>query len=120
MLGNAADTVYGDPSYEVDVDSYLSQIAPNMGALVVDNARPGESWADTAMRLIPAILGTQQQIELLRIQTDRARAGLPPLDLTGYSGLGVNVGVNASTQKAVLIGVGILAGAYLLPRLLGR
>lgn len=58
---------------------------------------------------------TNAQRQLLDVQVERARAGLPPLDSTQY-GLGVNVGVGSGTQTTLMIIAAILAGAFILKR----
>jgi hypothetical protein len=55
-------------------------------------------------------LTLQQQRELLRIQNQRAAAGLPPLDVSQYTP-GVNVGLASDTQRTLLMvagGLGVL------------
>lgn len=59
----------------------------------------------------------EQQRELLRIQNERARQGLPPLDVSQYTP-GVSVGVEQSTRNTLLLGLGIIGGVYLIGRIL--
>lgn len=62
-------------------------------------------------------LTVNQQRELLAIQNQRAREGLPPLDVSQYTP-GVNVGIASDTQRTLLMiagGVGVL---FLASRLL--
>lgn len=47
----------------------------------------------------------------------RAQQGLPPIDCAAY-GTGVNIGVSSGTQQMVFIVLAVLAGVYLLPKLL--
>ena len=65
---------------------------------------------DTIKNAAAVILPTIQQQKLLGVQLDRAKAGLPPLDLSRYESAsqGLNVGVNASTQRTLLyLGLGL-------------
>lgn len=88
----------------------LEQIAPNIGSMIAEQQGTGESWLDSLTRLLPIIAATQQQRELLQIQVDRARQGLPPLDASQYS-TGVRVGLDDSTKKLLVgaaVGLGLL------------
>jgi hypothetical protein len=58
-----------------------------------------------------------QQLQLMQINGDKARKGLPPVDAQAYSGAYVNVGLDPNTQRLVTYaGLGILA-LFLLNRL---
>jgi hypothetical protein len=109
MLGNAQDTVYGDPAYHTQVEYLLPGITP----IIQTSAAPGEDWISTLARIGSAIVMTQQQRDLMEIQMQRARAGLPPLDMAAYSGLGVSLGVSAATKQMILVGIGMLAAVWL-------
>lgn len=65
-----------------------------------------------------AYITVDQQKQLNAINLQRAQQGLSPLDASRYQ-TGFNVGLGSSTQNTVLIGVGILAGVYLLSSLAG-
>lgn len=113
MFGNALDTMTGSLGYEPALDA----IAPNFTSMVSQTSVPGESWVDTAQRLLTAIVVTDQQRQMLNIQLARAKQGLPPLSNADY-GLGVSVGVNSDTSKMVMyVGAG-LALAYLVGQLI--
>lgn len=88
----------------------LEAIAPNITTLIDDTQAQGESWIDTLARLGTAIVATQQQRELLQVQVERARNGLPPLNASQY-GMGVNVGVSPDTQKLIMWGGAALLAA---------
>lgn len=68
--------------------------------------------------LIGTVVQAEAQRDLLRMNLDRARQGLPPINAQQYMP-GVNVGIASDTQKMLLIGAGILAAAFVLPSLLG-
>jgi hypothetical protein len=88
----------------------LEEAAPGVTTAVAQAQKPGESWADTLVRIIPNLTLGVQQIQLMQINTDRARKGLPPLDARAYSGAYVNVGLDPGTQRLVTYaGLGILA-----------
>lgn len=53
----------------------------------------------------------------LDLNLTRAQQGLPPVDCAAY-GTGVQIGVASGTQNMVYIVLAVLAGAYLLPKLL--
>jgi len=97
-------------SIPVDYKVALEEAAPGVTTAVAQAQKPGESWADALIRIIPNLTLGVQQIQLMQINTDRARKGLPPLDARAYSGAYVNVGLDPSTQKLVTYaGLGILA-----------
>jgi hypothetical protein len=96
----------------------LEDIAPTITQRVDAAQLPGESWIDTLQRLLPTIATTYQQSQLLKVQMDRAKAGLPPLDVTQYAA-GVQVGLSPETKKLLVItalGLGGLIAVGLLAK----
>ena len=94
----------------VDYKVALEEAAPGVTTAIAQAQKPNESWADTLVRIIPNLTLGVQQIQLMQINTDRARKGLPPLDARAYSGAYVNVGLDPNTQRLVTYaGLGILA-----------
>jgi hypothetical protein len=88
----------------------LEKAAPGVTTAVAQAQMPGENWTDTLIRILPNLTMGVQQIQLMQINTDRARKGLPPLDAQAYSGAYVNVGLDPNTQRLVTYaGLGILA-----------
>jgi hypothetical protein len=88
----------------------LEEAAPGVTTAIAQAQKPNESWADTLTRILPSLTMGIQQIQLMQINTDRARKGLPPLDAQAYSGAYVNVGLDPNTQRLVTYaGLGILA-----------
>lgn len=84
-------------------------------------AKPVAWYQDVLQQLTTAAtsyLSLEQQRELLRIQNERARQGLPPLDVSQYTP-GVSVGVAQSTQNTLLWVVTIAGGVYLAGQFLG-
>lgn len=91
----------------------INSIAPNATSVIAQNQSPGEPWYETAQKILTGLVMTQQQRQLMELNIERARQGLPPIDINRYSGVGVNVGLSAGTQQLVtyaLLGV----GAFLL------
>lgn len=91
----------------------LYSFAPNGSNIIAQNQTPGEPWYETAQKILTGLLMTQQQKQLMELNIERARQGLPPIDINRYSGVGVNVGLSQGTQQLVtyaLLGV----GAFLL------
>jgi hypothetical protein len=94
----------------VDYQVALEQAAPGVTTAVAQAQKPGENWTDTLVRIIPNLTMGIQQVQLMQINTDRARKGLPPLDARAYSGAYVNVGLDPGTQRLVTYaGLGLLA-----------
>lgn len=89
----------------------LYSIAPNASTIVAQNQTPGEPWYETAQKMLTGLLMTRQQEQLMQLNIERARQGLPPIDINRYSGVGVNVGLSAGTQQLVtyaLLGLGAI------------
>jgi len=94
----------------VDYKIALDEAAPGVTTAVAQAQKPGENWTDTLVRILPNLTMGVQQIQLMQINTDRARKGLPPLDARAYSGAYVNVGLDPDTQRLVTYaGLGLLA-----------
>ena len=94
-----------------------SAVVPGTGA-----ASSMQSLITTITQAGAAYLSLDQQKRVLAIQLDRARRGLPPLDVGAYMdpNQGVNVGINQGTQRTLLYLVGGLGAVFLLSRLLKR
>jgi hypothetical protein len=78
-----------------------------------------DPWYAQFVDLAKQALTLQQMRELQRLNLERARQGLPPIDTSRYAPQ-VNVGVAPDTQRLLLIGGGLLLAALLLPALLKR
>lgn len=87
----------------------LEYIAPTVTEKMADTAVQGDDWLTNLTRLGTVLVMTNQQRELLDVQLDRARQGLPPLDLTAYQP-GVSVGLSDDSKKFIGWGIaGVLA-----------
>ena len=103
---------YTEPSYGGDpadiavggYDQTLEKIAPGINAMIATTATPGEDWTQTLTKLLTAVTMTVQQRQLMQLNIERAKKGLPPIDIASYSGVGVNVGLSPDTMKLVLFG----------------
>jgi hypothetical protein len=94
----------------------LSITNPNAPRIIADNQVPGEPWWQTGQKVLLAILQSDQQRQIMQLNLERARQGLPPVDPTQYSGLGVQVGLAPQTQNLILIGLIGLGAILLLSR----
>ena len=66
-----------------------------------DPAKPTQnSWAET----IRAGLNAVQTFQLNQINVERAKLGLPPIDTSAYTGMGVRVGLAPQTQQLLIYG----------------
>lgn len=117
--GTQAAFSYGELS-----DDYLQAVDQTAPGIVTQAERiqlPGESFVDSLTRAISTLAMADVQRQLLKIQIQRASQGLPPLNTSQYGmGANVNVGVSSDTQRMLLMGAGILAAAFVLPKLLRR
>ena len=88
----------------------LEDAAPGVTTAVAEAQKPGEAWTETLVRILPNLTMGVQQLQLMQINVDHARKGLPPVDAQAYSGAYVNVGLDPNTQRLVTYaGLGILA-----------
>ncbi len=74
-------------------------------------------WYTQLINLAEGALTVDQQQKLNNLNIQRAAQGLPAIDASQYAS-GVQVGLASSTQNTLLIGVGILAAAIIIPKLL--
>lgn len=114
-----------DPSKVVTSDltpqwvSALNQIGSGLADKVQSQQKEDEPWWQTATRILSALSMSQQQRELMKINIERAKQGLPPLDIAQYTGVGVQVGVSPQTQQLITYG-GLALLAFLVFRTLAR
>jgi hypothetical protein len=87
----------------------LESVAPNINRVIQEQSQSGSTWVDTLQRVLPALATTYQQREILQIQLERARQGLPPLDNSAF-GAQVSVGLDSSTRNILMIGGAALIG----------
>ena len=117
--GDSSSYGSGMTGAETALADSADQIAPGIVQQAQGISLPGESLIDSLARAVSTVIMTDAQRRLLNVQIDRASKGLPPLDASQY-GMGVNVGLAPSTQKAIMIGGGLVLAALLLPKLVGR
>jgi hypothetical protein len=124
MLGETFDPSTDSKIVQTAPDSIytssLEEVAPGITGIVASTQNPGESWTDALVKVLPAIAATVQQKQLLQVQVDRAKAGLPPLDVSQYTP-GVNVGLSKDTQQLLIYGgiaaiVAVLLVSYMHKR----
>ena len=94
----------------------VDSIAPNLSKTIQDNQSGSDPWWVSAQKIMTALVMTDQQRRLLNVQIDRAQKGLPPLDLTNYTGVGVRVGIAPQTQQLLIYGGLALLAVLLLRR----
>jgi len=90
--------------------------APGLTQKIAEAQKPGENWTDTYGRIASSLLMTVQQYQLINLNTERAKKGLPPVDIASYSGVGVNIGLSPSTQQLLIFGGLAVAALVLLNR----
>lgn len=82
----------------------LESVAPTITQKIASQQQQNEPWWETWGRIASSVVMAKQQRDLMQINVDRAKAGLPPLDMAQYSGVGVNVGLSQQTQQLVIYG----------------
>ena len=98
--------------FDSDYAETFDTIAPTLNEKIEQQQQPGESWIDSVARLLPILAATDQQRQLLQVQVDRARQGLPPLNVSQYSA-GVQVGMSADLKNMLMIGGAVALGIML-------
>jgi hypothetical protein len=111
-------TIGSDPK---NIDSggwkkFLEQYFPGLPAKIDQTQTPSESWIDTLVKLVPAITMTAQQQQLMQLNIERAKKGLPPVDIASYTGIGVNVGLSPDTKNLLIFGGIALVAVFFLTR----
>lgn len=97
-------------------DKVLNEIAPGVIQKINQTQTTGESWIDTLTKLIPSLTLTAQQVQLMQLNIERAKKGLPPVDIASYSGIGVNVGLSGDTKNLLIYGGIALVAVFFLTR----
>lgn len=102
------------PDIPADWVDALETVAPTITEKMADTAVAGEDWITNLTRLGSALVMTVQQRQILNVQMDRAREGLPPLDMAQYSPQ-VNIGLSADTKSMLMWGgAGLLLLTFLM------
>jgi len=113
------ETTNASDPYNIKTGGYagvLDQVAPGIVQKINQTQTPGESWIDTLTKLVPALTMTVQQVQLMQLNIERAKNGLPPIDIASYSGIGVNVGISPATRNLIIYGGIALVAVFFLTR----
>lgn len=89
----------------------LETVAPTINEKITQQSQAGETWVNTLQRILPALATTVQQREILKIQLERARQGLPPLDNSQF---GAQVSIGLDNRTLMLLGAAAVGIAALL------
>lgn len=118
-LLRAVDTTSGSDPYNIrggGYDKVLNEVAPGIVQKIKETQQVGESWIDTLVKVVPALTMTAQQVQLMQLNIERAKKGLPPVDIASYSGIGVNVGLSESTKNLLIYAGVALVAVFFLTR----
>ena len=113
------ETTNASDPYNIKTGGYagvLDQVAPGIVQKITQTQVQGESWIDTLQKLIPALTMTVQQVQLMQLNIERAKGGLPPIDIASYSGIGVNFGLSPETKNLLIYGGIALVAVFFLTR----
>jgi hypothetical protein len=97
-----------------DFQVVFEQAGPGTVAALKAAQNPNERWTDTFAKIATNLGLGVQQYQLMNLNVQRARQGLPPIDVAAYAGAGVNVGLSAGTQQLVTYAGLALIGLVLL------
>ena len=70
----------------------------------VVEGEPSQGGVSSWVELIGKGLTAAQTYQLNQINVERARMGLPPIDTSAYTGVGVRVGLAPQTQQLIIYG----------------
>lgn len=107
--------VDGQPSPYYVYQPAIEKAAPGITKVINQQSQPGESWIDTAQRALTMLTMTQAQRQLMQINLERARQGLPPIS-GADAGLSVGVEVGRDTRQLIMLGGVALLAVLLLSR----
>lgn len=94
----------------------IESVTPGINQVISDQQQQGETWMDTLARSLPILAATYQQKQILSVQVERARQGLPPLDASQFAA-GVQVGLTPDVKNILIMGgIGLVAVMVLLRR----
>jgi hypothetical protein len=113
------ETTNGSDPANINVGNYgavLEKANPGILKMIQDTQTPGESWIETLTKLTTAITMTAQQRQLMQLNIERAKKGLPPVDIASYSGVGVSVGLSPDTKNLLIFGGLALVAVFFLMR----
>lgn len=89
----------------------IQTTAPDGSIIYIDEdtnrtiqAEPGQSSAQSWIDLVGKGLTAVQTYQLNQINVERAKMGLPPIDTSQYTGMGVRVGLAPQTQQLIIYG----------------
>jgi hypothetical protein len=89
----------------------LESVAPTIIQKIEEQSAAGETWVGTLQKLMPALAMTWQQREIMQIQLERARQGLPPLPNSEFGAQAkVSIGLDPQMQRALIAGGAVLIG----------
>jgi hypothetical protein len=102
--------------------------SPTLSGIGATDAAPADVTANPKPGLIDSLIAAGQKMlplyyqqQEFKAQLDRAKQGLPPLNLPSYTGdTGYKVGLTSSTQNTMLMVAGLGLGGLLLYKLLGK
>jgi hypothetical protein len=97
-----------------DYQVFFNQAGPGVVEAINASQNPNEKWTDTFAKIATNLGLGVQQFQLMNLNVQRARQGLPPIDVASYAGAGVNVGLSAGTQQLVTYAGLALVGIILL------
>lgn len=132
LSGLGDDTDFATPFMSIpismtsDYGSTGASGPPSVSAATTTAATaPADSgWISTIKNIANAVIPIYQQKKVVDLQLDRAKAGLPPLDVKNLSAIGdsaaYKVGVDSSTQNTLLIVAGIAVAGLIGWTLLRR
>ena len=115
----SVETTNASDPYNIKTGGYaavLEEIAPGINTKINQTQTANESWIDTLTKLVPALTMTVQQVQLMQLNIERAKNGLPPIDIASYSGVGVNVGLSPQTRNLLIYGGIALVAVLFLTR----
>lgn len=109
-----------DPYMQAVIDEFAQVTSPTVARQAATQATAnatatGTTWIDAFSKIVPTLLQTNAQRQLINTNLARAQRGLPPISLQSVTP-GLNFGLSSSTQNTVLLLGALVVGAMVLSK----
>lgn len=111
MLGSTA-TGYYTPDLISDYWGAINETAPGTQEAAENAGWDWETILNNTTQFLQALVVTEQQRQIIKLNLERAKQGLPPVSATDV-GMGVSVGLDDKTRMLLIMGGVALLGTVI-------